>query len=344
MENEPEKIRKSDFEIFKNIFRKISPFLFVISIIVIILAVTDTLDRFVYLAIVEKPELLISVLGALITGVAMFKYLEGNKKKSLNIEFDKKNPSTGADTKDIKSLRNEFNSLNKKIDSLSKSFEFGVKEMLNNQDKQEITDALKKQIEENLNKDFFKILDDNYSENVILDKRLADLLEYYENISYRVNKEILKLSRRTNLNLTIGAITTLFAVAFLGYAVLNSTLDFDNLTKFWIHFLPRISVVIFIEIFAFFFLKLYKSNLEDIKYYQNELTNIEFKIASIKTAFMIEDTELTKSLTKDYSTTERNFVLKKDESTIDIERAKVDNKNNSKIFGFAEKIINKGLE
>jgi len=37
---------------------------------------------------------------------------------------------------------------------------------------------------------------------------------------------------------------------------------------------PRVTLGLFIQVFAFFFLRLYKSTLEEIKYYQNELTTL----------------------------------------------------------------------
>jgi len=39
-----------------------------------------------------------------------------------------------------------------------------------------------------------------------------------------------------------------------------------------------------IELFAYFFLKLYKSDLSEIKYFQNELTNVEMRYAAVRLA------------------------------------------------------------
>ena len=82
----------------------------------------------------------------------------------------------------------------------------------------------------------------------------------------------------------------------------------------------------FIELFAYFFLRLYKSGLIDIKFYQNELTNIDMKSASLLSALVTEDKEIIKLVSTELSRTERNFVLKKDESTVDLEKAKIEGK------------------
>ncbi|MBI5525005.1 MAG: hypothetical protein HY897_01580 [Deltaproteobacteria bacterium] len=48
------------------------------------------------------------------------------------------------------------------------------------------------------------------------------------------------------------------------------------------HYVPRITTVTFIEVFAFFFLKLYRASLIEIKFYQNELTSLAATGAKFK--------------------------------------------------------------
>jgi hypothetical protein len=63
-------------------------------------------------------------------------------------------------------------------------------------------------------------------------------------------------------------------------------------------------------------LRLYRSSLEDIKYFQNELTNAESVKMAFATALIFDDKETLKQLTLEIVKTERNFILKKGESTI----------------------------
>jgi hypothetical protein len=70
----------------------------------------------------------------------------------------------------------------------------------------------------------------------------------------------------------------------------------------------RISLVAFIEIFAYFFLRLYRYSIFEIKYFQNETTNAEFRVVALEAALLTEDKEIIKKICADMSKTERNFI------------------------------------
>jgi hypothetical protein len=90
------------------------------------------------------------------------------------------------------------------------------------------------------------------------------------------------------------------------------------------YYIPRISVVVFIEVFAFFFLRLYKIGLDDVKYYQNELTNVELKLRALSEALKSGEAPTITLVITELAKTERNFVLKKGESTVGLENAKLE--------------------
>jgi hypothetical protein len=104
---------------------------------------------------------------------------------------------------------------------------------------------------------------------------------------------------------------------------------------------PRLSIAIFIEVFSFFFLKLYKNNLEDVKYFHNERTNIDSKIIALKASMLLEKEDVLNDIIKSFSTVERNFILKKDESTISIERIKLDNEQELSIISKLSDVIDR---
>jgi len=158
--------------------------------------------------------------------------------------------------------------------------------------------------------------------------RYIELLDYIEKLKFRLKTQVDYLSRNGNLNLLIGLITTVIAVSILFYLVFAAKdLPKDNYGLIS-YYVARISIIIFIEIFALFFLKLYRTNLYEIKYFQNELTNIDVKIIALKTALMMKDDESIKLVISELSKTERNFILKKDETTYDLERYKQDKEDN----------------
>lgn len=51
----------------------------------------------------------------------------------------------------------------------------------------------------------------------------------------------------------------------------------------------RISIALFITFISYFFLSLYKRSLDEVKFYQNELTNIDYSITSISLAAEASD-------------------------------------------------------
>lgn len=84
---------------------------------------------------------------------------------------------------------------------------------------------------------------------------------------------------------------------------------------------------VFIEVFAYFFLRLYKSSLSEIKYFQNEMTNTEAKLAALKCSLAPVESEAMSHEIKALSETERNAVLEKGQTTAEIEKAKIELQN-----------------
>jgi len=149
----------------------------------------------------------------------------------------------------------------------------------------------------------------------------------------RLKTEIGMLSKRANIYIIFGSGITLVAGGFLFNTVqellvlfnsskqeLDSGLSSLEITSLVIRF----SIVVFIEIFAVYYLKLYRNIMENIKYYQNEITNIEMKALSFYTAEKGDCSESFKNLSVELSKTERNFVIDKNKTTIDLERNKQD--------------------
>jgi multisubunit Na+/H+ antiporter MnhE subunit len=136
--------------------------------------------------------------------------------------------------------------------------------------------------------------------------------------------------------------TTLVAIGVLVNLILNvKSIHFDTTKDFLIYLTPRLSLAIFIEVFSFFFLKLYKTNLEDVKYFHNERTNIDSKIIALKTSLLVEKDDILIEIIKSFSNVERNFILKKEETTVNIERIKMDNEQEINLISKLSDIIEK---
>ncbi|WP_353572054.1 hypothetical protein [Candidatus Albibeggiatoa sp. nov. BB20] len=160
------------------------------------------------------------------------------------------------------------------------------------------------------------------------DGKYIEVLIHVQNLKGRLNIQLANLSSNRNLNLLIGLTATIIAIMLLVVFVFIETKPTD-LKMLAFHYGTRFSIVIFVEIFALFFLRLYKTNLFEIKYFQNELTNIDCKIIALKTAIYLDDKTAIRAILKELSNTERNHLLKKGETTVELERVKIE-KNESK--------------
>ena len=104
-------------------------------------------------------------------------------------------------------------------------------------------------------------------------------------------------------------------------------------------FIPRISIVFLVELFAYFFLNLYKSSLAEIKYYQNEMTNIEAQYTALLVALEKDDDQLKADILIQMAKTERNFVLSKGQTTVDLQQRTVDNETMNQFAQWFQKLV-----
>ena len=71
---------------------------------------------------------------------------------------------------------------------------------------------------------------------------------------------------------------------------------------------------------------MYKRNLDEIKYLNNERTNIELKLIALETSILNKDDgyDTLSKILIELSKTERNFILKKGESTVEVEKDRIE--------------------
>jgi hypothetical protein len=124
----------------------------------------------------------------------------------------------------------------------------------------------------------------------------------------RLDRELGNLTRRGNTNLAIGA-GTAFAgiVALFWFSLLLPPATKDNWPWLFLsQFTPRLATVIVLELFAYFFLNLYKTGLDEIKYYQGELTNIGSATLALTIAIEKNDVEALRKGVLRVVSTDRN--------------------------------------
>ena len=151
--------------------------------------------------------------------------------------------------------------------------------------------------------------------------------------SDRLREELDALSWRGNLNLTIGCVMAVMGIAILGYAVVAPAPGADATLSYY---LPRAGLSLLIQLFAYFFLRLYRSSLTEIKYFQNEITTLDCKSIAVSASVLSGSSAATAAGIKALSATDRNFVLKKNETTVELERARAESSQLEVLKGLLE--------
>lgn len=160
----------------------------------------------------------------------------------------------------------------------------------------------------------------------------------------RIKIEIKNLKRRATINLSLGVSLSIAALLVFFFLVYNEKPD-EDYQKVFLHFAPRVGLVVFVELLAYFFLKLYKSTLTSVQYYHNELTNIETrKIAAIVAIKHCKEDIIWQTV-EYLLKVERNVLVKDKETTIQMEMLKLQSeKDNSDLLsmqGLLNKVIDK---
>jgi len=167
-----------------------------------------------------------------------------------------------------------------------------------------------------------------------------NLAGFYDGVISSLEREISNLGRRANLNLVMGTIVTSVGLFILGYFVFYAVHPaLTDKIDTAIYFGTRLTLVVFIEIFAYFFLKLYRYSLFEIKYFQNEVTNARFKIVALEACLREGSKQIVEKLCFELVKTERNFILKKGETTLSLRREEIEQMNDSTVTKLIERVL-----
>ncbi|WP_143018134.1 hypothetical protein [Belnapia rosea] len=169
---------------------------------------------------------------------------------------------------------------------------------------------------------------EKFVEQRILDERVQQQEKHLQALRLRLSNETKVLWSFANRNMTIGSLFSFLGMATLFYFLVTgpgpAAIGTDSeltFSAFAIHFLPRITFVVFIEVFAFFFLRLYRNGMSEVKYFQNELTNVDLRAMALTTAIQSNDKDLIKVVVERLAATEKNnIILRSGETTIDLAR------------------------
>ncbi len=213
------------------------------------------------------------------------------------------------------------------VEKRNKGLENLIKKSVSEEEKQEqLINLYQQEINNKINEIRKTIKEEKQIKSDPEKHRYNQLVTNFENVRNRLLAEVESLSRRANLNLTIGIISSIIAIGFLFYSGWYTKIEYnEKWFNFVTFFIPKFSLLVFLGTFSFYFLNLYKSNLGVIQNYQNELNNVDFKIISMTSLLLSQhqDKELhLKELISGISNTEWNKVLKANETTVELEKLK----------------------
>lgn len=240
----------------------------------------------------------------------LFFYLRVSSTASLSLQPF---AEAGLSRLDLRDLGSVIAALRATVKSLQQQTDVVVRasSVWTDEERQEVVATLIESVQGTLSDTFLASIEGKYGAAVATQTTNRELRAICHESKQRLQLEIDVLTRRSNINLVIGVITTLLAVGLLAYVVLSETLSSNDVGMVLLHFLPRLSIVVFIETFSFFFLRLYRSGLNDIKYYQNELTNIETKHLVLESLVGGVILDQAKEILTELAKTDRNNVVAK---------------------------------
>lgn len=286
---------------------------------------------------VTDPKFIIYLVGMMMSAFFMMNRYFGRKPDSterdyeLHEEFRLLRRELSRDIR-TRSSRDSDDSVLKSLKLIQQQLESLTNVNLNPTDKEELFDYLDKSIRSNIGDSVIQRVNDIYGETILEDAKSQQLISDFDDIKDRLKSEIRVLTKRANTNLALGSSLTIVAGITLWFTVVSEEIIFTDMLSLSSHFIPRISLIVFIEIFAFFFLKLYKANLNGIKYYHNELTNVDLKISSLKSALISSEPKLLEQVISQLAQTERNFIVPKDSTTIELERLRTSNQDKNNVI------------
>jgi len=167
-------------------------------------------------------------------------------------------------------------------------------------------------------------------EKKIAANKHSEIIFFFDEIQGRLKEECGRLNKQALINLFICFFIAFILMGYIAYVSIFATqsIEQSSFQYFLIRYIPRLVSIISLLTMFLYFTRLYKSNILDVKYYQNELTNVEIKLVSLKVALDNGNEEIINYIIKEYATVERNGIITKEQTTSELERMKIENELN----------------
>ena len=160
----------------------------------------------------------------------------------------------------------------------------------------------------------------------------------------RLAAEVADLRKRSSVNLTAGALVTLLGLAALGGFILYGNPGGYRGWDLVLFVLPRVSFVLFIQLFALFFLRLYRSSIQEIKYYQNEISNVESWTLAAEVGVRHAGEQPVWDVMAHLARVERNHLLAKGQTTVELELRRIEEREAAAQLASGTSILKRTLK
>jgi hypothetical protein len=216
---------------------------------------------------------------------ALLAYLRGD----LSASQDSSSAATGASPAPSISVEAELKSFQARLDAMGERLETNAAGQvgLAPADRDRLLATIRGDLLAHLQETLPEQLKQQLSRDVVEREALDRSMRSVTAARLRLEQELSALGRRGNLNLVIGSLTTVAAVILLYQTVAGVTKTFGSLEELLSFYIPRVSTAAFVEVFSFFFLRLYRSGLADMKYYHSELLTLDTRVAALDGAMAI---------------------------------------------------------
>lgn len=204
------------------------------------------------------------------------------------------------------------------LKSINSSLEQGkLESVLSDSERSEIISNISSTVDSHLNESLLSKIEEKYGSAVHHDKLSVHAEEALTGTISRLKEYAEDLSSKASVNLAYGIGATIGAIGILILVLFNASAP-DNASNIdtVFYYTSRLFLVLLVQGVSIFFLSLYKTTLNNILYINNEITNYEAKRDSLAVTLKLGDKETTSAMLASLSATERNFTLKKGETSI----------------------------
>lgn len=189
---------------------------------------------------------------------------------------------------------------------------------LNETDRSLIKDELETIVKNEISSSFIRSIDQKYGNAIINENLSRHVISQLEITKSRLLNNQVDLSKKASSFLAWG-----MSLSVVGLAVLAIFIFIDRVpgdggeVSVIFHYINKFGLFLFIEIVSFFFLKMYKDTLNEIKGSTKEITNVELRLMATSVAIKVGGNQLIRDAISNVLRVERGSVFDGNVNSID---------------------------